>query len=111
LSRGEAETVGVSALMIAYNWPKNTERCRRLVRRRVLFEDCRIPKAAALAEAARCQSHGHRAGLETLRRPRRSGRNNDLAQKRTPVDSRAQFQEFIRARGFQNAVMTKRTAQ
>jgi len=33
-------------------------------------------------------------------------RNNDLAQKRDPAGSRSQFNEFIRARGFQNAVMT-----
>ncbi len=66
------ESVAVTAVLIAYNWPKGSDRYRRIqtVRRGVLPEARRIPEAATSPEMAGGQSCRDLAGLDALRRRR-----------------------------------------
>ena len=69
----KVETIAVSAVLIAFNWPKGTDRYRRIQK----FVDaflpaaCRIPEGAAASEMEGSQSRRGDARLEALRRRRR----------------------------------------
>ena len=63
------ETVAVGAVLIAFNWPKGTERYRRIQKFVEAFfpKTRRIPEAAAASEMARGQPRRRAARLEALR--------------------------------------------
>ena len=68
----KVETVAVGAVLIAFNWPKGTDRYRRIQKFVDTFfpQARRIPEGAAPSEMARGQSRRDLAGLDALCRRR-----------------------------------------
>ena len=88
----KVETVAVGAVLIAFNWPKGTDRYRRIQKFVEQFfpQARRIPETAASSEMARGQSGGRAAGLEALR-----GRGGMAARDGAAQAERQQFDKFL----------------
>src|SRR5262249_47321547 len=66
------DTIASGTVLFAYNWPKNTDRYRRIDKFvKAFFGKTGISEAAPSSKVAGHQSRRHHSGLEALRRRRR----------------------------------------
>ena len=92
------ETIAVGAVLIAYNWPRDSDRYRRINKfvERFFPAARRIPKAAASSEMGGDQFGGYGAGLNPVPAAEEwLQRNNATAQ---AASQREQFERFLETR-------------
>ena len=100
----KVETIAVGAVLIAFNWPKGTDRYRRIQKFVDNFfpEARRIPEGAASSEMERGEPRGRAAGLDALCR-----RGRMAAQPRQGRGTeREQFNQFLANRREQAASLS-----